>query len=139
MIMLIGIQLQLDGYLLKKYLFLVVLRLHCRAGFSPPVVRAAGRGGSPLAAVCGILTAAALSLWSAGSRALGFSSCGKWAQYWLRASRTGSQAVLHGLYCSTAGEIFLNLGSNPPVLHCQEDSLPLSHLGNLMAAFLSSF
>ena len=47
MIMLIGIQLQLDGYLLKKYLFLVVLRLHCRAGFSPPVVRAAGRGGVP--------------------------------------------------------------------------------------------
>ena len=51
MIMLIGIQLQLDGYLLKKYLFLVVLRLHCRAGFSPPVVRAAGRGG-PLYLQC---------------------------------------------------------------------------------------
>ena len=114
MIMLIGTQFQLDGYLFKKIFIFSCAASSLPRGLFPSCSE--GPGGCPLAAVCGLLTAAALSLWSAGSRAVGFSSWGKWAQYWLRASRTGSEAVLHGLYWSTAGEIFPVQGSNPPVL-----------------------
>ena len=42
---------------------------------------------------------------------------------------TGSVAVVHGLSCSPACEIFPDEGSNPCPLHWQGDSLPLSHQG----------
>ena len=38
----------------------------------------------------------------------------------------------HGLGCSGACEIFPDQGSNPGLLHWQEDSLPLSHQGRLV-------
>ena len=40
---------------------------------------------------------------------------------------TGSIVVLHGLSCSLVCGVFPNQGSNPCLLHCQADSLPLSH------------
>ena len=47
-----------------------------------------------------------------------------------RLQSTGSVAVAHGLSCSVASGLFLDQGSNPCLLHCQADSLPLSHQGN---------
>ena len=43
---------------------------------------------------------------------------------------TGSVVVAHGLSCSVACGIFLDLGLNPRLLHWQADCLPLSHRGS---------
>ena len=60
-----------------------------------------------------------LLLWSTGSRCVGFSTCGTWAQQlWL----AGSVVVAHGLSCSAACGIFPDQGSNPCPLHWQGDS-----------------
>ena len=40
-----------------------------------------------------------------------------------------SVVVIHGPSCSAACGIFLDQGSNPCLLHWQEDSLPLGHHG----------
>ena len=65
-----------------------------------------------------------LSLWSTGSRRVGFSSCGTRASVVVaRGLRsTGSVVVTHGLSCSTACGIFPDQGSNPCALHRQVDS-----------------
>ena len=63
-----------------------------------------------------------LLLWSMGSRCVGFSSCGMWAQQACGLQRAGSVVVAHGLTCSTACGIFRNQGSNLCPLHWQEDS-----------------
>ena len=44
----------------------------------------------------------------------------------------GSTVVAQRLSCSEACRIFLDQGSNPCLLHWQEDSLPLSHLTQLL-------
>ena len=61
---------------------------------------------------------------------LGFGSCGS------RALEHRSMVVTHRLSCSVACGIFLNQGSNPYLLHWQADSLPLSHQGSPLCAFL---
>ena len=43
---------------------------------------------------------------------------------------TGSVVVAQGLACSVARGIFPDQGSNPCLLHCQADSLPLSQWGS---------
>ena len=62
-----------------------------------------------------------LLLWSTGSRHAGFSSCssGLWS--------TGSIVGVQGLSCPAADGILPGQGSNPPLLHWQVDSFPLSH------------
>ena len=72
-----------------------------------------------------------LLLRSMGSRLVGFSPCGVWAQYlWLlalehRLSGRSTQAyLLQGIW------IFLDQGSNPCLLHWQMDSLLLTHQGS---------
>ena len=58
------------------YLFLAALGLRCCAwAFS-----SCREWGLLLIAVCGLLIAVVLLLWSMGSRCVGFSSCGAWAQ-----------------------------------------------------------
>ena len=47
----------------------------------------------------------------------------------------GSVVVAHGLSCSLAYGIFLDQGSNPCLLHWQEDSLPLSYQGSPIVNF----
>ena len=54
---------------------------------------------------------------------MGFSSNTRAQQLWL----PGSIAVAHELSCFAACGIFPDQGSNPCLLHGQEDSLPLSH------------
>ena len=61
---------------------------------------------------------------------LGFSSCSPWAPLSI-----GSIFVAHGLSCSAACGIFPDQGSNPCLLHGQEDSLPLSHQGSPIQPF----
>ena len=62
--------------------------------------------------------------WCTGSRSKGFSRCSSWA-------------LQHGLnscgawaYCSPAYGTFLDQRWKPCLLHCQADSLPLSHQGS---------
>ena len=86
------------------YLFLAVLGLCCRAGFS----LAAASGGHSLAAVRWLLPVVLL-LWSLGSRLV------------------GSVAAAPGHSCSEASEIFPDQGLNLCLLHWQVGSLPLSH------------
>ena len=43
---------------------------------------------------------------------------------------TGSRTVVHGLSYPTACRIFSDQGLDPCLLHCQADSLPLSHWGS---------
>ena len=43
---------------------------------------------------------------------------------------TGSVVVVHRFSCSAAFRIFPDQGLNPCLLHCQVDSLPLSHWGS---------
>ena len=47
-----------------------------------------------------------------------------------------SVVVAQGLSCSVACGILLDQGWNPCLLHCQVDSLPLSHQGRLEIFFL---
>ena len=94
-----------------------MLGLRCCAGFSLVV---ASRSYS-LAAVC------------RASHCGGF-PCGG-AQFLgcaivMTCQSTDSVAVAHGLSCSTACAIFLDQGSNLCILHCQMDSLSLSHQGS---------
>ena len=77
-------------------------------------------GGYSLAVVCG-----RLMLWSTGCGARGLSSCSSRAPEH-RLNSCGA----HGLSRSAACGIFLAQGSNPCLLHGQEDSVPLSHQGN---------
>ena len=43
---------------------------------------------------------------------------------------TGSVVEVYELSCSATSGVFLDLGSNPCLLHWQADSLPLSHQGS---------
>ena len=67
---------------------------------------------------------------SVGSWAAGFRSCGPWAHMVVAPGlqSTGSTIVVHRLHCSAACGIFPV--QNPWLLHCQVDSLPLSHQGS---------
>ena len=47
----------------------------------------------------------------------------------------GSVVAVHRLSCLEACGIFSNQGSNPCLLHCQADFLPLSHQGSLEGLF----
>ena len=89
------------------FLFLVALGLHCCEGFS---LAAASRGYS-LVEVCGLLIVGAQVLGR-----MGFSSFGS------QALDTGPIVVVQRLSCSVAGGIFLDQGSNPTLLHWQNDS-----------------
>ena len=82
--------------------------------------------------LCWVFTAAQAPVWA--SLGGGFSCCrtlalGAWASVVvaLRLENTGSAAVVHGLRCSAACEIFPDQGLNLCLLHWQTDSLPLSH------------
>ena len=116
MIVLIGIQFQFDGYHFKKCSLLVVLRLHCCAGFSPAAVRIEGCPSS-----CNVRASHRCG-WSPGVQApghLSFSVCSTWAPGVLHSPPScGAGALLF----HTAREIFRDQGSNPPVLQRQEDS-----------------
>ena len=46
-----------------------------------------------------------------------------------------TRALEYGLNCSKACGIFPNRGSNPHLLHCPVDSLPLSHRGHFRLCF----
>ena len=48
---------------------------------------------------------------------------------------TSSIVVAHGFSCSLACGFFLDQGSNPCLLHWQEDSLPLSYQGSPIVNF----
>ena len=88
------------------YLFMAVLGLHCRMGFSLLVVS----GGL-------------LSSWGAqASHYSGFSCCGAQGL-----GCVGSVVVAHRLSRSVACGIFLEQGLNLCLLHWQVHSLPLSH------------
>ena len=87
-------------FILKFYLFLASLVLHC----------------------C-MQTFSSCSEWV--SHCGGFSCCRAWA-----VEHMDSAVVAQGLSCSAACGIFLDQGSNPCLLHCQADSLPLSHQGS---------
>ena len=65
------------------------------------------------------------------SHCSGFSCCRAWA-LGMGFSSCGSQALGHRLSScgALACEIFLDQGSNPRLLRCQVDSLPLSHQGS---------
>ena len=94
----------LSQCLLKKYLFLAIVNLHCCAGFSLVVVAA-------LVAEHGLQSVRASVIAAPGLQS------------------TGSIIVVRGLSCSMAYGIFLDQGLNPCLLHWQADSLPLSHQG----------
>ena len=49
---------------------------------------------------------------------------------------TGSVVVVHGLSCSMARGVFLDLGLNPCLLHSQEDSYLLHHHGHPLVPVL---
>ena len=73
-----------------------------------------------------------LLLWSAGSRAAGFSRCSMWAQ---ELQLPGSRAQAQKLWCASLAvppvcAIFPDQGSSPCLLHWQADSLPVSHQGS---------
>ena len=69
-------------------------------------------------------------LQASGVMAHGLNSRGSWALE----HRLGSRGAWA---CSVAGEIFLDQGLNPCLLHWREDSLPLSHRGNPRMIFES--
>ena len=97
------------------YLFLAALVLRCCVRLSLVV---ASEGYSSLRCA-GFLLQWLLLLRIMGSRRVGFSSCGAWAQQlW----RVGSVVVVHGLSCSAACGIFPDWGLNPCPLHWQADS-----------------
>ena len=50
---------------------------------------------------------------------------------------TGSVVTAHRLSCSEVRGIFPDQGSNPCLLHCEVDSLPLSHQGRPGRAILN--
>ena len=109
------------SFILKFYLFLAALGLHC-------CVRAfssCGERGLLFVSVRRLLIAvASLLLWSTGSRRMGFSSCGVRALVVVacRLWSAGSVVVAHGLSCSATCGIFPDQGLNPRPLHWQADS-----------------
>ena len=104
-------------------LFLTVLNLHCRAGFS---LAALSRSCS-LGAVWGLLIVVASLIEEHGSRCLGFSSWGSWVT---------DSVVKCELSCSTPCAIFPDQGLNPCLLLWQVNSLPLSHQRSTHISFL---
>ena len=65
---------------------------------------------------------------SVRSGASGFSGCGTWSQWsWLLGSSTGSVVAAHRLSCMSD---LPSSGTEPCLLHSQENSLPLSHQGS---------
>ena len=108
-----------------------MLGLRCCMGFFLLVAS----GGYSLVAVLGLLIAVA----SLAEHRLQ----GTWLQ-WLRhvgsvfavpGLQSVDSLVAHGLCCSTACGIFLDLGWNSCLLHWQADSLPLSHQDSLECIF----
>ena len=89
--------------ILRYFLFLAVLGLHCYTGFSPV---AASGVHSPAAALRLLLAESSL----VAELGLGLGSCDA-----------------HGPCCSPACGIFPDQGSNLCLLHGQVDSVPLSH------------
>ena len=102
------------------YLLLAVLGLHCYAGFS--LVAASGGFST-----CRARASHRGGFSRCGARALGGVGSGVAAP---RLQSTGSVLVAHGLSCLAACGIFPHYGSNPCLLHWQENSLPLSHQGS---------
>ena len=105
------------------YLFLTVLNLHCRAGFSLVAVRRS----CSLGAVRGLLIVVASLIAEHGSRYSGFSSWGSWVT---------DSVVKCELTCSTPCAIFPDQGLNPCLLVWQVNSLPLSHQRSPHITFL---
>ena len=119
----------------KIYLFSCAGSLSLRALFS-----SYGKQGLLIVVVDGLLTAVASfvakhQLWTC-----------KLQQLWQMGSEvvtprlqsTGSVVGEHRLGCSTIYWIFPHQGSNPCLLHWQENSLPLSQQGALWVLFLIS-
>ena len=95
------------------YLFLAVLGLCCCMDFS----LVAESGSNSLVIVCRLLIVMA-SLVKHGLR------------------NTDSRVVAHRFGCSIACGVFPDQGSNTCLLHCQLNSLPLSHQGSPGLTFL---
>ena len=94
--------------------------------------------------LCQVFIAAQVFPSSFGEQEL-LSNCGAWTSHHGGFSRCGARtlgtwvsvvaiprlsSVTHGLSCSEAREIFPDQGRNSCLLHCQVDSLLLSHQGN---------
>ena len=94
------------------------------------------RAWATLIAVCRLLIAVASLVAEHGL--LGEWALGEWAsvavvpELW----STDSIVVTYGLSCSRACEISLDQGLSPCLLHCQEDTLPLSLQGSPTYVFL---
>ena len=99
-------------------LFLAVRGVHCCAGLSLVVE---SRHYSSLQ--CTVFSLRWPLLWSHRRASVveehGLSNCDSWAL-----------EHVHGLSYPTACRIFSDQGSDPCLLHCQTDSLPLSHWGS---------
>ena len=96
------------------------------------VVSGGGGMGGGATLRCSALASHCSSFLCCGAQRLGhsgFSSCSSWAQQLqvLGSRTTGLIAVVHRLTGPAAGGIFPNQESNPCLLHCKADSLPLSH------------
>ena len=107
------IHLSADGHL-GCFHVLAIVHMHCSLRLSLVVVSRGYSGCCAQVSHCGF-----------------FSCCRTWAL-----GLMGSIVAAHELSCSVACGIFLNQGSNPYLLHWQADSLPLSHQGSPLCAFL---
>ena len=113
------------------YLFLAVLSLRCRAGFSPAEVSGASPPGCMWASHRGVSLVAEHR--PAGTWASVGAAWGSGLAPGLQSSGWG--VAVHGPSCSLAYGIFLDQGSNLCLLYWQLDSLPLSHQGGPRIVF----
>ena len=110
--------------LFNSFLFLAVLSLCCRAGFS-------------LVAVQGFSLRGLLLLQSTGSRVHRLQQLRHMGSVVAASRLQSTGSIVHGLSCSKTCGLFLDQGSNPCLLHQQVDSLPLSHQGSPQSSSFS--